>query len=59
MVRLIMGTNGAGKTKQLIELIKQNAEDDDPCVKDAQLIVFGKLWHNDLKITQRIGGEAC
>ena len=29
MVRLIMGANGAGKTKQLIELIHTSVESED------------------------------
>ena len=31
MVRLIMGANGAGKTKQLIELIHTSVESDRKC----------------------------
>ena len=32
MVRLIMGSNGAGKTKQLIDLVRSTAEDESGSV---------------------------
>ena len=43
MVRLIMGANGAGKTKQLIELIHTSVESESGsvvCIEDSA----GRIW---------------
>ena len=47
MVRLIMGANGAGKTKQLIELIHNSVE----AYKKNMFALLGKPGYEELRET--------